>query len=124
MIDRTWIERRPTPTTRPAAGRHPGRIRLIGCLLIAAGTLLAGCTLGPSQRPALATFGTPQATTGPAATSTPPLGAGGPGQQADPIQWTACSKVDASDPASGLTFQVDCAELLVDPKTINSFGDQ
>ena len=74
-----------------APHRPPGASRWLGSLLVAAVALLAGCTLGPSQRPALATFGTPQAPSEAASSATPPLGAGGPGQQADPIQWKSCS---------------------------------
>ncbi len=104
-------------------GRRAGH--LLGCLLVVAMTLLTGCTLGPSQRPALATFGTEPADAGPTASSTPPLGAGGPGQQADPIQWKQCADVDSADTATGLTFQVDCAEVLVNRKSVSSsFGDQ
>jgi pimeloyl-ACP methyl ester carboxylesterase len=106
------------------AGRRAGH-RPLGCLLAVAMTLLAGCTLGPSERPALATFGSQQASSGQPASSTPPLGAGGPGQRADPIQWKPCNNVDSTDTATGLTFQVDCAELLVDRKSASSsFGDQ
>jgi len=105
-----------------SAGRGAGPL---GCLLVVAMTLLTGCTLGPSQRPALATFGTQQSTGGATAASTLPLGAGGPGQHADPIQWKACADVDSMDTATGLTFQVDCAEVLVDRKSVSSsFGDQ
>jgi len=120
MTGRTWIDDPRTPLTKPLKRTNRGGI----CLLVAAVALLTGCTLGPSQRPALATSGTPQATIGSAASSTPPLGPGGPGQQAEPIQWTACGDVGNSDPASGLTFQVDCAELLVDRNSLNSLGDQ
>src|SRR6476469_6209502 len=52
------------------AGRRAGR-RPLGCLLVVGMTLLTGCTLGPSQRPALATFGTQQATSVPPASTTP-----------------------------------------------------
>src|SRR6476469_7357203 len=49
------------------------RARLLGCLLAATMTLLAGCTLGPSQRPALATFGAQPPASSQPASSTPPI---------------------------------------------------
>ena len=114
---------------RPAqdAGRRrvatPGhrRGRIAGVLI--AMTLLTGCTLGPSERPALATFGT--APTGPSATASPspPLGPGGSGQLADPIRWEQCGDVDSVDRASGLSFRVDCGSVVVDRSSPNSFGD-
>jgi len=125
MIGRSGIDVPPRTTAGVDADRRRrGANRGLGCLLVVALTLLTGCTLGPSQRPALATFGTPQAPSDAATSTTPPLGAGGPGQRADPIQWKACSDVDSSDSATGLTFEVDCAEIVVDRKSVSSFGDQ
>jgi len=92
--------------------------------LLAAGlTLLAGCTVGPSQRPPLATFGTAPTTVGSAPGSTTPLGPGGPGQQADPIRWESCPDVDSTDTVTGLRFEVDCGSVVVDRTSPNSFGD-
>ena len=85
---------------------------------------LAGCTLGPSQRPTLATFGSQAPTTSSSASADRPLGPGGPGQQADPISWESCGDVDSFDRASGLSFQVDCATVLVDRNAVSTFGDQ
>ncbi len=59
-----------------------------------------------------------------AASSSPPVGPGGPGQQADPIQWGPCDDVDALDRASGIRFEVDCAAVLVDRRGLNPFGAQ
>ena len=90
---------------------------------LAALTLLAGCTLGPSQRPPLATFGTVGAT-GTSPTSSPtPVGPGGTGQLADPIRWESCGDVDSVDAATGLSFEVDCGSVVVDRSSPNSFGD-
>ena len=76
--------REPNPDA-PDATRPRGR-RIAAAL--AALTLLAGCTLGPSERPPLATFGT-----GATGTRRRPhrrrrrWARAGPGQLADPIQW-------------------------------------
>ncbi len=86
--------------------------------------LLAGCTLGPSQRPALATFGPGQAPPPATASSTPPVGPGGQGQQADPIRWQPCADIDPVDAESGLRFEVDCAAVRVQRPGLNPFGDQ
>lgn len=102
--------------------RNPHRAGPVGLLLAA--LLLAGCTLGPSQRPALATFGSQPPSTAASAPSSPPLGQGGPGQQADPIKWEQCDDVDSVDRPSGLTFEVDCAEVMVDRNAATTFGDQ
>ena len=86
-------------------------------------TLLGGCTVGPSQRPALATFGTAPAVPSTTASPSPPLGPGGTGQLADPIRWEHCGDVDSVDKASGLSFTVDCGSVVVDRSSPNSFGD-
>lgn len=107
------------------SSRRGGPIRRTPVGLLAIATLLlASCTLGPSQRPALATYGTQPPTTVASPTSTPPLGPGGPGQQADPISWEPCDDVDDVDQASGLTFEIDCADVLVDRSAATTFGDQ
>jgi pimeloyl-ACP methyl ester carboxylesterase len=109
-------------TGRSAAGR--GRqLRLLAVILFVL-AVLAGCSIGPSQRPPLATFGTAQndVATSPS-TSSPPLGPGGPGQQADPIRWAACGDVDSVDRGSGLSFDVDCGEVQVD-RPSGGFGAQ
>ncbi|MET0964850.1 MAG: alpha/beta hydrolase [Nakamurella sp.] len=86
---------------------------------------LAGCSIGPSQRPPLATFGgTANNATTSQSTSSPPLGPGGPGQQADPIRWSACGDVDSVDRTSGLSFDVDCGEVQVDRDANGGFGTQ
>ncbi len=85
---------------------------------------LAGCTLGPSQRPALATFGPGQGAAPVTTTSSPPVGPGGQGQQADPIRWQPCEDVDGVDPGSGTRFEVDCAAIRVERRGLNPFGDQ
>ena len=85
--------------------------------------LLAGCTVGPSQRPSLATYGTGQTEVVGTAPSSVPVGPGGPGQVADPIRWEACPDVDRVDRTTGLSFDVDCASVVVDRSSPNSFGD-
>ena len=98
--------------------------RSVVAILAIAGLGLAGCTLGPSQRPTLATFGSQAPTTPSSASSDPPIGPGGPGQRADPISWESCGDVDSYDRPSGLTFQIDCGTVLVDRDAVSTFGDQ
>jgi pimeloyl-ACP methyl ester carboxylesterase len=93
-------------------------------LLILSALVVTGCTLGPSQRPALATLGSQPTSPVGTSTSGPPLGQGGPGQQADPVRWERCDDVDAFDRPSGITFEVDCAEIQVDRSAATTFGDQ
>ena len=96
----------------------------VGLLAVAlAMVLLAGCTVGPSQRPSLATYGTGQTEVAGTAPSSVPVGPGGPGQRADPISWEACPDVDRVDRTTGLSFDVDCASVVVDRSSPNSFGD-
>jgi pimeloyl-ACP methyl ester carboxylesterase len=52
------------------------------------------------------------------------LGPGGPGQQADPIRWSACGDVDSVDRSTGLSFDVDCGEVQVDRSANGGFGAQ
>lgn len=105
-------------------GRRPFRISAVSiAAALTAMTLLAGCTLGPSERPALATFGTVPADPSTIASPSRPLGPGGSGQLADPIQWARCGDVDSVDRASGLSFTVDCGSVVVDRSSPNSFGD-
>ena len=115
-------------TRRRRAARKPPAVRGIPSLIVTMvlpATLLAGCTLGPSERPPLATFGNiQQPAGGTPAVSTPPLGPGGPGQQADPISWEPCGDVDPVDSATGLAFEVDCGAVLVRRQSASSFGDQ
>ncbi|MGS0687030.1 alpha/beta hydrolase [Nakamurella sp. GG22] len=85
--------------------------------------LLAGCTLGPSERPPLATFGAAPSTSTATVPESTPVGPGGTGRQADPIRWEPCSDVSPVDRESGLRFTVDCAAVLVD-RTGVSFTDQ
>jgi len=104
--------------------RRTHQIRLL-TVIFSVSVLLSSCSVGPSQRPPLATFGG-TANDAPTSTSTssPPLGPGGPGQQADPIRWSACGDVDSLDRASGLSFDVDCGEVQVDRSTNGGFGAQ
>jgi pimeloyl-ACP methyl ester carboxylesterase len=97
--------------------------RLLSVIFAVAVMLLTGCTLGPSERGPLATFGAGQSTGGGSPASTPPLGPGGPGQQADPINWLPCGDVGSVDATTGLAFDVDCAAVLVEQKT-SAFGTE
>lgn len=86
---------------------------------------LAGCTIGPSTRPILATSGSvgapdvprPTASTG----AVMPTGPGGPGRTTDPIQWADCSDIPETDPKSGRNFVLNCGEVQV-PKSYRSGG--
>ena len=85
--------------------------------------LLAGCTLGPSQRPALATYGPgPAATVTTTAPASGTVGPGGPGQQADPIRWQSCADVADTDPTTGQQFDVDCATVVTEGSAVGSAG--
>lgn len=98
------------------------RIGPVTAALVALG-VLAGCTLGPSQRPELATYGPGAAatvtTTAPASSATGP---GGPGQRADPIRWEGCPDVADSDPTTGQQFDVDCATVVTEGSAVGSAG--
>ncbi len=89
--------------------------------MIAAVTLLAGCTLGPSRRPDLATYGTGP-TTPTAPTQSSAVGPGGPGRQADPIRWQRCPDVESIDPATGQEFDVDCASVVTEGSAVGASG--
>jgi len=89
----------------------------------AALALLAGCTLGPSQRPDLATYGTGPTSAPTTATGTgTALGPGGPGQSADAISWRRCPEVQNTDPTTGQRFEVDCASVITDGSAVGSTG--
>jgi len=95
--------------------RRPARA---GAGLLAVAALLAGCSIGPSTRPPLATSDAsgpgpvPQSTV-----STMPTGPGGPGRTAGPISWGECpAAIARTDPASGQSFTVQCAQVEV-PKS-------
>jgi pimeloyl-ACP methyl ester carboxylesterase len=107
---------------RRVAGRVPRRRSLLAATVAGVLLLLSGCTIGPSERPALATFGTAPAAPS-TASSSQPLGPGGSGQLADPIRWEPCGDVDSVDKPSGLSFTVECGSVVVDRSSPNSFGD-
>ena len=90
--------------------------------VLAALTLLAGCTLGPSQRPDLATYGTGPTTPPATATRSSVVGPGGPGRQTDPIRWQRCPDVGATDPTTGQKFDVDCASVITEGSAVGSSG--
>ncbi len=80
--------------------------------------LAMACTIGPSRRGALATYGVgPAGTTVPATTtsSVMPTGPGGPGQPANPIQWSRCpGTLGAPDTGQGpARFTIDCGGISV-----------
>lgn len=80
--------------------------------------LLAGCTLGPSQRPALATAAEgelpPAVPTAATTSSTAPTGAGGAPRTADPVQWSDCPDLPRFSTVDGVRYQVDCATVRPD----------
>lgn len=102
--------------------RRAARRRALPAVLAVIGVLaLAGCTLGPSQRPPLAT----SASAGAAGATTPPssvIGPGGPGRQVDPIEWSACRDLDPVDPATGARYRVDCGEVVAPGAAGDPFG--
>jgi pimeloyl-ACP methyl ester carboxylesterase len=89
---------------------------------LAALTLLAGCTLGPSQRPGLAVYGVGPSTTTVAPPQSSAVGPGGPGQRAQPIRWESCPDVADTDPTTGQQFAVDCATVITDGTAVGGSG--
>lgn len=96
---------------------------VLAVLVTVAATLLASCSVGPSSRPPLATIGEPPAPTGSTAASAPPLGPGGTGQQAEPLDWENCPADVPTSSASGVDFEIDCSTLRV-PITRNQTADR
>ncbi|HEY5882476.1 MAG TPA: alpha/beta hydrolase [Nakamurella sp.] len=100
-------------------GRH--RILRAGVTTVAL-ALLAGCTLGPSQRPDLATYGAGPTSAPTTAAPGTVVGPGGPGQSADAIRWQRCPEVLDTDPTTGQQFEVDCASVITDGSAVGSTG--
>lgn len=78
---------------------------------------MTGCTVGPSPTPTIvtslqATDSSAAATPTTAATSTP-IGPGGPGQSAAPVQWEACPAIVSPMASDGSTVTVRCARIPV-----------
>ena len=116
---------RPTPTTPTTRATRTARTaRRVAAGTLAALTLLAGCTLGPSQRPGLAVYGDGPATTTVGPTTTSAVGPGGPGQRAAPIRWERCPDVADTDPTTGQEFTVDCATVLTDGSAVGGAGQR
>ncbi len=86
-------------------------------------TLLVGCTIGPSNRPELATSGPSAGVSAPDSTvSTMPTGPGGPGQTADPITWSPCPpEIPSTDPVTRRSFTLQCGQVEV-PKVYGNDG--
>lgn len=85
--------------------------------------VLASCSVGPSSRPPLATIGEPPTTAGSTAPSSSPLGPGGVGQQAEPLEWGSCPSTIPSTSTSGVDVTLDCSSLRV-PVTRNQTTDR
>ncbi len=102
-------------------GRRPGPA--IGAVFLGLATLLVGCTIGPSNRPELATSGPSALLSAPQSTvSTMPTGPGGSGRTADPITWSACpEEIPAVDPLTKRSFVLQCGQVEV-PKTYDNTG--
>ncbi|MBM9467073.1 alpha/beta fold hydrolase [Nakamurella leprariae] len=78
-------------------------------------SVLAGCTAGPSDRPALATWGAPTGGTGGSGTAAPGTGV----VPAPTVRWQECpERVPEIDPGTGLTFRVDCAQVPVERSSL------
>ncbi len=88
--------------------------RALAVLLVLSAALSA-CTVGPSRRPPLATYGpqVPAPTTASAPPTVMPTGPGGPGQQSDPIAWTPCPESLSGTGADSPTVTLDCAGVTV-----------
>ena len=116
---------RPVRPVNPVPGHRPGRTHAGRAMaLVVTLSLLTACTLGPSQRPGLATSGTGAPPPSATSSSGVPLGPGGPGQQSDPIRWSACSDADPTDPATGTKFTVECGSVVISRPSGDPFGDQ
>lgn len=102
--------------------RKPGAtLSALVALLV---TTLAGCTVGPSQRPELVVRQQPVDAPAGSSTAPPsnPVGPGGPGQQAAPAEWEACDpSYRPTDPATGQSFDLACTTLRV-PRDYRSEG--
>lgn len=118
---------RPADPTRPRrdgvsgrfADRVPARWRASRSRWLLPLALLAlaasGCTVGPSMRPPVAEFGgSAAATTSATAKTTPlPMGPGGPGQLAPPIDWGECAPDVSDTTPDGSTVALRCAAVTV-----------
>jgi pimeloyl-ACP methyl ester carboxylesterase len=93
----------------------------LAAVVISVLSVVAGCSIGPSTRPTLATSGASGSAAPVASTAmTMPTGPGGSGRSSDPISWSACSQqIPTRDPVSGSDFTVQCAQVEV-PKTYGS----
>lgn len=99
-------------------GRTGNRTAL-AVLVVSMLALVAGCTIGPSTRPALATSGA-AGSAAPVSTSvTVPTGPGGSGRSSEPISWTSCSPDIPTRAPDGADFTVQCAQVQV-PKSYGS----
>ena len=96
--------------------------RLLLPVLVAL-TAIASCTVGPSSRPPLATYGglPRHLVRRRLADPTVPIGPGGPGRDVEPISWSPCrGDVPEAGPA-GTAFDVECGSVRV-PITYRSAG--
>ena len=95
--------------------RRPGAALLLLLMLVGA------CTVGPSTRGPLATYGAGPMPTASAAAPMP-LGPGGPGRTSDPISWSTCPpELTTVDPVSRTAFVLQCGEVEV-PKSYQDPG--
>lgn len=80
--------------------------------------LVAGCTIGPSTRPPLATSGAIGSVRQPTSTAAAmPTGPGGSGRSSDPIAWSDCNQqIPRQNPTGGPAFTLACAQVQV-PKS-------
>lgn len=89
------------------------RLRLLPVWL-ALIAMMAGCTVGPSTRPALATYGElPAPASSKPVTPARPLGPGGKGRSAVPLHWSSCPSQIPDSTKAGIAFTIDCADLPV-----------
>ena len=103
--------------------RSPRRVLRPVIAIALIGAAAGACTVGPSQRPPLATSGAP-VPGGATASSSVPSGPGGPGRTADPIRWEPCDDIDPVDPATGLAFSLDCGTVVLQRQTDDPFRQQ
>lgn len=107
--------RSPTlPSRRPI---RTGAVISIGVVISVISVIIvtvSACTIGPSVRPELATYGdrAPSRAADSTAPSTIPLGPGGPGRTADPVRWTACPAEIPDMAPDGQQLIIDCGAVL------------
>lgn len=107
----------------PSLRCHRRRRPVLPALLAGLAVLVTACTIGPSNRPGLATSGPSGQISAPESTvRTQPTGPGGPGRTAAPLSWSNCpAAIPAVDPLTRRSFALQCGQVEV-PKAYDTTG--